>query len=70
MNKYDDVRVDVAQLLRDQELRLLPHDANARSGNGLGLLGHVRSRLAPLFIGLVCKLGIYRRLVSAVAKVF
>jgi hypothetical protein len=44
MNLYDDVRLDAAALLKQQEATLRPPDPAARSGDGLGPLGRLGSR--------------------------
>ncbi len=70
MNKYDDVHLDldVAQLLKGQELKLSPYDPNARSGDDLGLLGHLTSRLRLYLIGLLYKSRVYRKLIYSNLK--
>ena len=65
MNLYDDVRPDVAALLKAQEAALPPPDPIARSGDGLGI-GARAASLARLYaLGLMVKLGLHRRLVYA-----
>jgi SAM-dependent methyltransferase len=68
MNLYDDVRLDVAALLKQQEATLPPPDPAARSGDGLGPLGQVGSRARLYGLGALVKLGWHRRLVYANLK--
>lgn len=63
MNRYDDVRFDLPLLFKDQEETLAAWDAGAHSGNGLGLLGSVRSRLRLGLTALAYRLGVHQRLV-------
>ncbi len=65
MNLYDDVRLDVAALLKRQETTLRPPDPAARSGDGLGPLGRLDSRIRVYLLGALVKLGWHRRLVYA-----
>jgi len=65
VNRYDDVRLDVAALLKQQDASLAPAEPSARSGDGLGALGRLGS-LARLYgLGALVKLGWHRRLVYA-----
>jgi 2-polyprenyl-3-methyl-5-hydroxy-6-metoxy-1,4-benzoquinol methylase len=68
MNLYDDVRLDAAALLKQQEATLLPADPSARSGDGLGPLGRFGSRARLYGLGALVKLGWHRRLVYANLK--
>lgn len=68
MNLYDDVRLDAAALLKQQETTLLPPDPGARSGDGLGPLGQLASRARLYGLGALVKLGWHRRLVYANLK--
>lgn len=65
MNLYDDVRLDVAALLKQQEAALVRSDPAARSGAGLGRLGRVGSLTRLYALGALVKLGWHRRLVYA-----
>jgi 2-polyprenyl-3-methyl-5-hydroxy-6-metoxy-1,4-benzoquinol methylase len=65
MNLYDDYRPDVEALLRAQDAALPPADLAARSGDGLGVLGRLASRLRLYATGAVVKTGLHRRLVYA-----
>ena len=65
MNRYDDVRPDVAALLKDQEARLPPPSAAARSADGLGPVGRLASVARLYGLGALVKLGLHRRLVYA-----
>jgi SAM-dependent methyltransferase len=68
MNLYDDVRLDAAALLEQQEATLRPPDPAARSGDGLGPLGRLGSRARLYGLGALVKLGWHRRLVYANLK--
>jgi 2-polyprenyl-3-methyl-5-hydroxy-6-metoxy-1,4-benzoquinol methylase len=65
MNLYDDYRPDVEALLRAQDAALVPADPAARSGDGLGLIGRLASRLRLYATGAAVKTGLHRRLVYA-----
>lgn len=65
MNLYDDFRPDVAALLKEQDARLPAPDPRARSGDGLGALGRLRSLAALYALGAQVKTGLHRRLVYA-----
>ncbi len=65
MNRYDDVRLDVAALLKQQDAALAPSDREARSGDGLGLLGRLTSLARLYALGALVKTGWHRRLVYA-----
>ena len=61
MNLYDDFHPDVPLLLKQQEAKLGPPDPDARSGDGLGALGALRSRGRLYGLGALVKLGLHRR---------
>jgi 2-polyprenyl-3-methyl-5-hydroxy-6-metoxy-1,4-benzoquinol methylase len=63
MNRYDDVQVDVPRLLKEQEAFLTPWDPRARTGDGLSVLGRLRSRVRLGATALSYRLGAHRRLV-------
>ena len=65
MNRYDDVRLDVAALLKEQDATLPPPAPAARSGDGLGVLGRAGSLARLYTLGALVKLGWHRRLVYA-----
>lgn len=65
MNLYDDVRPDVAALLKEQDAELIPPDPMARSADGLGLLGRLASLTRLYATGGLVKVGLQRRLVYA-----
>jgi len=65
MNLYDDVRPDVRALLKEQEAKLPPPNPNARSGDGLGLLGCIGSLARLYALGALVKTGLHRRLIYA-----
>jgi SAM-dependent methyltransferase len=65
VNRYDDVRLDVAALLKQQDASLAPPDPEARSGDGLGLLGRLGSLARLYALGALVKTGWHRRLVYA-----
>ena len=65
VNRYDDVRLDVAALLKEQDATLSPADPSARSGDGLGPLGRLGSLARLYALGALVKLGWHRRLVYA-----
>jgi 2-polyprenyl-3-methyl-5-hydroxy-6-metoxy-1,4-benzoquinol methylase len=65
MNRYDDVRLDAAALIKEQDAKLPPADPDARSGDGLGPLGRVASLARLYTLGGAVKLGLHRRLVYA-----
>lgn len=63
VNKFDDVRLDIVALLQAQEVQLPAYQPEARSADGLGLWGKLKSRLILLRDGVLVKLGIHKRLV-------
>lgn len=65
MNLYDDFQPDVASLLKQQDAKLPAADLLARSGDGLGPLGALSSRVRLYALGALVKLGLHRRLVYA-----
>lgn len=65
MNLYDDFQPDVPALLRDQDAKLPPPRADARSGDGLGLGGRLASLVRLATLGAAVKTGLHRRLVYA-----
>ena len=65
VNRYDDVRLDVAALLKQQDASLAPAEPTARSGDGLGVLGRLGSLVRLYALGALVKLGCHRRLVYA-----
>jgi SAM-dependent methyltransferase len=68
VNLYDDVRLDVGALLARQDVTLPPPSPQAGSGDGLGPLGRLGSRVALYALGAQVKLGLHRRLVYANLK--
>ena len=65
VNRYDDVRLDVAALLKQQDASLASAEPSARSGDGLGVLGRLGSLGRLYALGALVKLGWHRRLVYA-----
>lgn len=65
MNRYDDFRPDVPALLKEQDAQLAAARPGARSGEGLGPLGHLASRLRLYALGLLVITGWHRALVYA-----
>ena len=65
MNLYDDFQPDIASLLKQQDAKLPAADLLARSGDGLGPLGALSSRVRLYALGALVKLGLHRRLVYA-----
>ena len=65
MNLYDDVRLDVAALLKEQDAKLPQPDPTARSADGLGLFGKFASVIRLYATGALVKAGVHRRLVYA-----
>lgn len=65
VNRYDDVRLDVAALLKQQDASLPGPDSAARSGDGLGAFGRVASLVRLYALGALVKMGWHRRLVYA-----
>jgi 2-polyprenyl-3-methyl-5-hydroxy-6-metoxy-1,4-benzoquinol methylase len=65
VNRYDDVRLDVAALLKQQDASLAPAEPSASSGDGLGALGRLGSLARLYALGALVKLGWHRRLVYA-----
>jgi 2-polyprenyl-3-methyl-5-hydroxy-6-metoxy-1,4-benzoquinol methylase len=65
MNRYDDFRPDVAALLEAQDAKLPAPDPRARSGDGLGPWGRLRSVARLYGLGALVKTGLHRRLVYA-----
>ena len=63
MNLFDDFRPDVAALLKEQDAKLRAPDPRARSDDGLGTLGRLRSLAALYALGAQVKTGLHRRLV-------
>ncbi|HEU4369327.1 MAG TPA: class I SAM-dependent methyltransferase [Methylomirabilota bacterium] len=68
MNRYDDFRPDVPRLLQEQDKRLPAAPPGARSGEGLGPLDRVASRLRLYALGLLVLTGWHRTLVYANLK--
>jgi len=68
VNRYDDVRLDLARLFKEQEAKLMAWDPRARSGDPLGLPGHVVSRLRLAVTAAAYRLGIHQRLVYSRLK--
>jgi len=68
MNKYDDVQLDVAQLLQEQEREVSSYDPLAKSGDDLGLLGPLKSRLGLYLTGLLYRTGVYQKLIYSNMK--
>ena len=65
MNRYDDFRPDVPALLKAQEAALPAPDPTARSGDRLGPVGRLASRVSLYALGALVASGLYRRLVYA-----
>ena len=65
VNRYDDVRLDVAALLKQQDASLPGPDSAARSGDGLGAFGRLASLARLYALGALVKMGWHRRLVYA-----
>lgn len=65
VNRYDDVRLDVAALLKQQDASLAAPDPAARSGDGLGALDRLAGLARLYALGALVKLGWHRRLVYA-----
>lgn len=65
MNLYDDYRPNVETLLRAQDATFPTRDPAARSGDTLGPLGRLASRLRLYATGAAVKTGLHRRLVYA-----
>jgi SAM-dependent methyltransferase len=65
VNHYDDVRLDVAALLKQQDATLPGPDSAAHSGDGLGVLGRLASLARLYALGALVKMGWHRRLVYA-----
>ena len=65
MNQYDDFQPNVAALLKQQEATLPSVDPAARSGDGLGPLGRLTSRLRLYALGAAVRAGLHKRLVYA-----
>jgi 2-polyprenyl-3-methyl-5-hydroxy-6-metoxy-1,4-benzoquinol methylase len=65
MNRYDDVRLDVSALLKEQDHKLPAPDPAARSADGLGPVGQLASLVRLYVLGALVKLGVHRRLVYA-----
>ena len=65
MNRYDDFRPDVAQLLKEQEAQLRSPTPGARSGDGLSPLGRLASIARLYGLGALVKSGLHRRLIYA-----
>jgi 2-polyprenyl-3-methyl-5-hydroxy-6-metoxy-1,4-benzoquinol methylase len=65
MNRYDDFQPDVEALLARQSASLPPADPAARSADGLGLGGHLKSRLRLYRDAALVGTGLHRRLVYA-----
>jgi 2-polyprenyl-3-methyl-5-hydroxy-6-metoxy-1,4-benzoquinol methylase len=63
VNRYDDVRLDLPRLFKDQEATLAPWDPRARSGDGLGLGGALAGRARLAATALSYRLGLHQRLV-------
>jgi len=65
VNRYDDVRLDVAALLKLQDASLAPAQPSARSGDHLGVIGRLGSIARLYGLGALVKFGWHRRLVYA-----
>jgi 2-polyprenyl-3-methyl-5-hydroxy-6-metoxy-1,4-benzoquinol methylase len=65
VNRYDDVRLDVAALLKQQDASLAPPEPAARSAAGLGPVGRLASLARLYALGALVRLGWHRRLIYA-----
>jgi 2-polyprenyl-3-methyl-5-hydroxy-6-metoxy-1,4-benzoquinol methylase len=65
VNRYDDFRPEVDVLLRAQTATLPPPDPAARSGDGLGPIGRLRSRFRLYATAALVKSGLHQRLIYA-----
>ncbi len=65
MNRYDDVHLYVATLLKQQDASLAPADPSARRGDGLGALGRLGGFARLYALGALVKLAWHRRLIYA-----
>jgi SAM-dependent methyltransferase len=65
MNRYDDFRPDVLALLAEQDKKLPAKPPGARSGDGLGVLGGLTSRIRLGVLGLTVLTGWHRALMYA-----
>jgi SAM-dependent methyltransferase len=65
MNLYDEFQPDVDFLLKQQDEKLSSPDPAARSGDGLGPLGGLVSRIRLYALGGLVTLGLQRRLIYA-----
>ena len=65
VNRYDDIRPDVAALLKEQDGKLPRPDPAARSADGLGPLGRAASLARLYALGALVKSGLHRRFLYA-----
>ena len=68
MNQYDDVQLDVAELLRKQHSQPSRYRPEARSAQELGLLRRMESTLARYSTAALYRAGLWRRLLYANLK--
>jgi 2-polyprenyl-3-methyl-5-hydroxy-6-metoxy-1,4-benzoquinol methylase len=68
MNKFDDVRLDVAQLLEEQAHKLPPPNPNAKSADGLSLSSRLAIRWRRFITWQLHRMGYHQRLVHANLK--
>ncbi len=65
MNQYDNVELNIAQLLEEQNARFPAFDPQARSGDHFGIVGACRETIHYFVIFMLCRSGLYRRLLYA-----
>lgn len=68
MNKFDDVRLDIGALLAEQDQRPAVYDPAARSGDGLGRTGRLKSRARLGLTNQLVRRGWWRRLIYTSLK--
>lgn len=68
MNKYDDVQLDIPKMIEEQDRHFLMPQFSARSGDNLRFEDYLNSKIRLYYIGLLLKLGIYRKLIYSNLK--
>lgn len=64
MNQFDDVRLDIVRLLREQAANYPSRDPAARSADSLTLMDRLLNLVKKLVIDFLLKTGLWSRLIK------